>query len=164
MAARNVGLAVLGFVVLEAFASTASARPPPAPACRTITNTQVVALFEQWNKALLARRTDAVVAEYSADATLLPTVQNGPLIGSQAIGEYFTYFLKQSPQASIETRVIHVGCNVAYDVGLYDFMVDGDQPGTRKQVRARYTFIYAPFHGKWLIVHHHSSAVPVASP
>lgn len=51
------------------------------------------------------------VAEYVADATLLPTVENGPLIGPEAIGRYFTYFLKQSPQATIETRVIRTGCN-----------------------------------------------------
>jgi hypothetical protein len=80
------------------------------------------------------------------------------------IGQYFDYFLKQSPVATIDTRVIQTGCNFAYDIGLYTFMVDGDQPGSRKQVKARYTFIYAPVHGKWLIEHHHSSALPVPSP
>ena len=104
--------------------------------------------------------TEAVVAEYAPDATLLPPVQTGPLVGPEEIGKYFGYFLRQSPQVTIETRIIHTGCNLAFDVGLYAFMVDGDQPGTRKQVKARYTFIYASVHGKWLIVHHHSSAVP----
>ena len=105
-----------------------------------------------------------MVATYAPNASLLPTVQNGPLIGPQAIGKYFDHFLAQSPEATIETRVIRTACDVAYDIGLYSFMVDGDQPGTRKQVRARYTFIYAPVHGKWLIAHHHSSAVPVQAP
>ena len=141
----------------------ASARPASTEtSCRTISNAQVIGLFNQWNRALLTKQTSAVVAEYAVDATLLPTVQNGPLIGPEAIGKYFTYFLKQSPEATIETRVIHTGCNIAYDIGLYTFRADGDQPGTRKEVRARYTFIYAPVHGKWLIVHHHSSALPVA--
>jgi uncharacterized protein (TIGR02246 family) len=132
--------------------------------CRTLSKTQVAALFDQWNRALLTKRTETVVAEYAADATLLPTLQNGLLVGPEAIGKYFTYLLKQSPQATIETRVIRTGCNIAYDVGLYTITVDGDQPGSRRQLKARFTFVYAPVHGKWLIVHHHSSALPVTSP
>jgi uncharacterized protein (TIGR02246 family) len=156
------GLIVLGLVLAGGSAQADARTATSGTSCRTISKAQVVALFDGWNRALLTKRTDAVVAEYAPDATLLPTVQNGPLIGPEAIGGYFAYFLKQSPQATIETRVIKTGCDIAYDIGLYAFMVDGDQPGTRKQVKARYTFIYAPVHGKWLIVHHHSSALPVA--
>jgi len=157
--------AILCFTLLAAAAlpPAATARTA-APPCRTIGKAQVAALFDQWNKALLTKRTEAVVAEYATDATLLPTVQNGPLVGPEAIGEYFSKFLQRSPEATIDTRVIQTGCNIAYDIGLYTFMVDGDQPGSRKQVKARYTFIYAPVHARWLIVHHHSSAIPVASP
>lgn len=132
--------------------------------CQTITRQQVVALFDRWNHALATRKTDQVVATYAPDASLLPTVKNGPLVGPKAIGEYFTHFLEKSPDATVETRIIATGCNLAYDIGLYDFTVNGDQPGTRTQVKARYTFIYAPVRGKWLIVHHHSSALPVVSP
>ena len=138
----------------------AVARPVP---CQTISKAGVASLFNQWNKALAARKTDMVVVLYAPDATLLPTVQDGPLVGRETIGSYFTYFLRQSPQAVVGQRVIKVGCNIAYDIGLYTFAVDGDQPGSRKQIAARYTFIYAPEHGKWLIVHHHSSASPVVS-
>jgi uncharacterized protein (TIGR02246 family) len=140
----------------------AGARTPPhAVACQPITDQQVAGLFDRWNRSLATKNPDAVVANYATDATLLPTVQNGPLIGPAEIRGYFVYFLKQSPDGAIDQRVIHRGCNIAYDIGLYTFTVDGDQPGTRKQVKARYTFIYAPEHGKWLIVHHHSSAQPV---
>jgi uncharacterized protein (TIGR02246 family) len=160
-------LVVLGLAVVGAAFAPASADARPAAtqaSCRTIGKAQVAGLFDQWNHALSTKRTEAVVAEYAPDATLLPTVQNGPLIGPEAIGKYFDYFLKQSPQATIDTRVIRTGCNIAYDIGLYSFKVDGDQQGMRKEVKARYTFIYAPIHGKWLIVHHHSSALPVPSP
>jgi uncharacterized protein (TIGR02246 family) len=101
-----------------------------------------------------------VVANYGIDATLLPTVQNGPLIGPAAIRGYFVHFLEKSPQGTIDRRIVHIGCNIAYDIGLYTFELDGDQPGTRTKVGARYTFIYAAEGGKWLIVHHHSSALP----
>jgi uncharacterized protein (TIGR02246 family) len=132
-------------------------------ACHAISKSQVIALFDKWNRSLLTKRTEAVVADYAPDATPFPTVQNGPLIGREMIGKYFDYFLKQSPAATIDRRVMQTGCNFAYDIGLYTFMVDGNQPGTRKQVKARYTFIYAPVHGTWLIEHHHSSALPVLS-
>jgi uncharacterized protein (TIGR02246 family) len=155
-------LAYLGWVVMPAAGEARNASA--AAACQTISKPQVAALFDRWNKALLTRRTEAVVADYAPAASLLPTIQNGPLVGSQAIGKYFDYFLKQAPAATIDTRIIETGCNIAYDIGLYSFMVNGDEPNSRKQVKARYTFIYAPVQGKWLIVHHHSSALPVAAP
>ena len=98
------------------------------------------------------------VATRRTDATLLPTVQNGPLIRATAIRGYFVHFLEKSPQGKIDQRIVHISCNIAYDIGLYTFELDGDQPGTRTKVGARYTFIYAPEGGKWLIVHHHSSS------
>jgi uncharacterized protein (TIGR02246 family) len=164
---RTAGLFFLALAVLGGVSAPAPAGARETVAqksCRTLSKTQVAAQFDQWNRALLTKRTEAVVAQYAPDATLLPTVENGPLIGPEAIGAYFTKFLKQSPQATIETRVIRTGCDIAYDIGLYTFMVDGDQPGARKQVKARFTYVYAPVHGKWLIVHHHSSAFPVTSP
>jgi uncharacterized protein (TIGR02246 family) len=161
---KRTGLIGVFAVLAATVALPANALARTAEACQTITRQQVIGLFDRWNQALATRKVDQVVATYAPDATLLPTVQNGPLIGPEAIGGYFTHFLKLSPQATIETRVIHTGCNVAYDIGLYTFMVDGDQPNTRRQEKARYTFIYAPVHGKWLIVHHHSSSLPVPSP
>jgi len=156
-----VTLVVVTLTVVFAAPQSVTARTSPrGQACRTITNDQVGALFDRWNKSLATKSPDAVVANYAADATLLPTVQNGPLVGPEAIRGYFVYFLKQAPEGQIDQRIIHIGCNIAYDIGLYTFTIDGDQPGTRKQVKARYTFIYAPEHGKWLIVHHHSSATP----
>ena len=102
MAGLAVVFACFGWLGMPA---AASAQPAAAGStCQTISNGQVVALFDKWNKALLTKRTEAVVAEYAPDATLLPTVQNGPLIGREKIGAYFDYFLKQSPAATINTR------------------------------------------------------------
>jgi uncharacterized protein (TIGR02246 family) len=128
--------------------------------CQRITDQQVSGLFERWNKSLATKNPDTVVANYAKDATLLPTVKNGPLIGSEQIKAYFVAFLKQSPRGTIDQHVIHTGCNIAYDIGLYTFEVDGDTPGTRREIKARYTFVYVPDQGKWLIAHHHSSKVP----
>jgi uncharacterized protein (TIGR02246 family) len=131
-------------------------------ACRPVSEKQVAALFDRWNSALATRSPDKVTALYAPDATLLPTVKTGPLIGPAPIHEYFVHFLEQSPQGRIEQRVIHIGCNIAYDIGLYTFRLHDEKTGTDRDLHARYTFVYAPVHGTWLIVHHHSSADPEA--
>lgn len=149
------------WLVAGALAGIAQAREPQANArCAAITPKQVAALFDHWNAALATKDPDAVVRTYARDAVLLPTVENGPLIGPDAIRGYFVAFLKKNPNGTIDQRTIRVGCNMAYDVGLYTFTVDGDQPGSRTQVLARYTYIYEPRGGQWLIVHHHSSKQP----
>src|SRR3954463_216867 len=51
--------------------------------CQRISDQQVSGLFERWNKSLATKNPDTVVANYAKDATLLPTVKNGPLIGSE---------------------------------------------------------------------------------
>ena len=141
-------------------AGVAAGRAQADTRCAAITQAQVAALFDRWNAALATRDPDAVVRTYAPDAVLLPTVENGPLIGREAIRGYFVAFLKKNPHGTIDRRTIRIGCNVAYDVGLYTFMTDGEQPGSRVAVPARYTYIYEPRGGEWLIVHHHSSRQP----
>jgi uncharacterized protein (TIGR02246 family) len=158
-----LALAGLGTLGLPSEVAARKAVTHHTTGCQTISKAQVIELFDHWNRALQTKRAETVVAEYTADATLLPAVQNGPLIGTEAIEQYFTDFLKKSPQAEVNARAIRTGCNIAYDIGLYTFTMDGDQSGTRTQVKARFTLIYAPVNGKWLIAHHHSSADPVAS-
>lgn len=157
----RLGHAIWAAIPIVLLAGPAQAREPQANAhCAPISSQQVTALFERWNAALATKNPDAVVKTYAADAVLLPTVENGPLIGPDAIRGYFVAFLKKNPSGVIDQRTIRLGCNIAYDVGLYTFTIDGEQPGSRVQVPARYTYIYEPIGGRWLIVHHHSSKQP----
>jgi uncharacterized protein (TIGR02246 family) len=133
---------------------------PPQAACEPVTEPQVAALFDRWNQSLATKDADKVVANYTKEGTLLPTVKDGPLIGAEHIKSYFVTFLKQSPRGKIDRHVIHIGCNVAYDIGLYTFEVDGPASGSRREIKARYSFVYVLEQGKWLIAHHHSSKLP----
>jgi uncharacterized protein (TIGR02246 family) len=128
--------------------------------CAAATPSQIANLFVRWNAALRTLDPDKVVQTYAPDAILLPTVENGPLIGRDAIRGYFVHFLEKHPEGAINTRTIRIGCNIAFDTGLYTFTLDGDQGGTRVPIRARYTYIYQMSGGHWLIAHHHSSAQP----
>ncbi len=135
--------------------SPASAQTPSGAACVPATDQQIAALFDRWNDSLRTGDPDKVTANYATDGVLLPTVSNKPRTDPGAIRDYFVKFLKNHPQGSIDSRVIKIGCNVAQDVGTYTFKFsDG------KTVHARYTYVYEWQNGKWLIAHHHSSAMP----
>ncbi|GAE50948.1 calcium/calmodulin-dependent protein kinase II association-domain-containing protein, partial [Xanthomonas arboricola pv. pruni str. MAFF 311562] len=47
----------------------------------------------------------------------------------------------------------------AVDAGVYTFTLT-DKDGKKTDVQARYTFVYEKRDGKWLIINHHSSAMP----
>ncbi len=131
--------------------------------CAAVSKEQVAALFDRWNAALQTKNPDEVVKNYAEGAVLLPTVSNKPRTTPQEIREYFVHFLEKSPKGTINTRTIHLGCNNAFDAGTYTFTVTGAD-GKTSQVPARYSFVYELKDGKWLIAHHHSSAMPETAP
>jgi uncharacterized protein (TIGR02246 family) len=151
---------------LPAYASAAVfllalvAWPPAAGSrgfgCVAVTEGEIAKLFEVWNDALKTLNPDNVVKLYAQDAVLLPTVENGPLIGHAPIRGYFVHFLENKPSGKIDERTIRIGCNVAFDAGLYTFTYGNQNPPTP----ARYTYIYEYDGGRWLIAHHHSSKRP----
>ena len=148
-------------VATMALTGPASARTA-ATACAPIDANKVKALFIRWNDALQDPTGNKVVALYADDATLLPTVENGPYTKADGIKQYFLHFVERKPVATIDEtkRFIKVGCNVAYDIGLYSFAVNGADADHRETIKARYTFIYKWDGRRWLIAHHHSSMDP----
>lgn len=124
------------------------------PSAMTIAN-----LFTQWNAALATDDPQKVADRYATDAVLLPTVSNKVRTDRAGIVDYFTHFLANKPQGKIEKSYIDVlGPDTAIDTGVYVFTLTQD--GEQRQVEARYTFVYELRAGKWLIVNHHSSAMP----
>lgn len=119
------------------------------------TPVDVEALFERWNRSLQTMDPKAVTANYTHDAVLLPTVEDEPHVGHAEITDYFTGFVKGKPHGVITERHVQIGWDMAVDMGSYTFTFsDG------KEVSARYTFVYRPYAGEWLITHHHSSVLP----
>ncbi|MER9657659.1 SgcJ/EcaC family oxidoreductase [Mesorhizobium sp. M0152] len=147
-------------VACVACAVAQGAQAKTSMSCKTVNKAQIAALFDRWNNSLETHDAAKVTANYAPDAVLLATVSNQPRTGPAAIKDYFVHFLERNPHGTIDSRTIHIGCNTAYDVGTYTFALSGSTPGTTETVKARYSYIYELRNGKWLIVHHHSSAMP----
>jgi uncharacterized protein (TIGR02246 family) len=139
---------------------TANAPAQSTMTCAPVTQQEVAALFDRWNASLGTHDANKVAANYAPDAVLLPTVSNQPRTDNAGIKDYFVHFLERNPQGTIDSRTVRIGCNTASDVGTYTFKLSGKMPGTTETVKARYSFIYELRDGKWVIVHHHSSAMP----
>ncbi len=121
---------------------------------------QIAALFDQWNAALATGDPNRVADLYAPDAVLLPTVSARISTNRAEIIDYFKHFLQSKPVGRIQRRVINVlGPTAAVDTGLYQFTLT-DANGTKSKVDARYTFVYVLRGGRWLIINHHSSALP----
>jgi uncharacterized protein (TIGR02246 family) len=127
----------------------------PTMACTETDGIQIAALFDDWNIALKSGNAKTVAARYSSEATLLPTFSERMLNDDGQRIEYFKNFLKDKPQARIDNRTLHTGCNMAVDTGFYTFTFEH-----RPAVKARYTFNYTFIDDRWLITGHHSSTVP----
>lgn len=122
------------------------------------TQEDVARLFSQWNDALQTGMADKVVELYAPNAILLPTVSNKVRHNSTEIKDYFAHFLESKPIPKINEQNIRVYGPVAVNSGIYTFTLTRD--GKPDEVRARYTFVYHRQKDRWLIVEHHSSAMP----
>ena len=120
---------------------------------------QIKALFADWNAALATGDPEKVADRYAPNAVLLPTVSNQVRSTRAEIVDYFVKFLKSKPSGTIlDSHVAVLNADDAIDAGTYRFALTQD--GKPTTVDARYTFVYEKIDGKWLIVNHHSSAMP----
>ena len=112
-------------------------------------------LFDEWNSALQTGEPKKVAALYASDAILLPTVSNKVRHNHDEIEDYFVHFLAKGPQGEIDESNVRIFDDLSINSGVYTFTFkDG------AKVQARFTFVYRWNGQRWLIVEHHSSAMP----
>lgn len=164
----GAGLAVLAVVATAG----CSSGPAPTPSTQQAqqaqqaqqfatlpTQQEIGALFPQWNAALATGDPQKVADLYAPNAVLLPTVSNQVRTNRTEIVDYFTKFLQGKPHGKVDNEIIEViDPQTAINTGIYTFTLTKD--GKQQQVPARYTYVYERLNGKWLIVNHHSSAMP----
>ena len=150
--AALAGVALLATGCAGNAAEAAKQDEKPAPA-------QIQALFADWNTALATGDPQKVADRYAPNAVLLPTVSNQVRSTRAEIVDYFEHFLQSKPSGTIlDSHVAVLDADDAIDAGTYRFALTKD--GKPTTVDARYTFVYEKIDGKWLIVNHHSSAMP----
>lgn len=128
-------------------------------ACQSVTEPEIAALFDRWNRSLQTGDPKQVVANYANRSILLPTVSNKPRLTPEEKEDYFHHFLENRPVGSIDFRYIDIGCNTALDAGLYSFTYGK----TKQKISGRYSFTYHWDGSQWLITSHHSSVMPEKS-
>ena len=118
-------------------------------------NEDITSLFDEWNSALQTGNPKNVAALYEDTAILLPTISNRVRHNHEEIEDYFVQFLAKGPKGKIDEGNIRVFGEIAINSGLYTFTFDDDSA-----VQARFTFVYRWNGERWMIVEHHSSAMP----
>ena len=122
----------------------------------SFTEEEIAALFDRWNDSLKTGDPAKVVDNYAERSILLPTVSNKPRLTREEKEDYFVHFLVNEPVGTIDMRHIDISGDIAVDSGLYSFSF----AKTGDVVNARYSFVYKWDGSQWLIISHHSSAMP----
>ena len=127
---------------------------------RTADEAGVAAAVSRWTQLFVDDNPDAVLALYDDDAVLWGTLSPVLLRGKTAVRGYFERAYKALPghKVSFGEQQVRVFGDTAINSGYYtfSFLRDG-QPQT---LPARYSFVYRKRGNDWIIVDHHSSAVP----
>ena len=137
-------------IVLLSRAPVASAGPQENVAAATST----------WARALGEDDPDKVLPLYADDAvfwgTLSPTLRSD----RAALRDYFVTAFKVLPglKVAFGDQLIRVYGDTAVNTGYYTFSYIKE--GETKSLPARYSFTYVKSSENWLIVDHHSSAMP----
>jgi uncharacterized protein (TIGR02246 family) len=139
-------------IVLLSLAPVASAEPKDEVAAAALT----------WARALGEDDPDKVLPLYSDDAVLWGTLSPTLRSDRAALRDYFVTAFKVLPglKVTFGDQLIRVYGGTAVNTGYYTFSYVKD--GEAKSLPARYRFTYVKIGNSWLIVDHHSSAMPSA--
>ena len=116
---------------------------------------EITALFDEWNAAIQTGNPKTVAALYESNGILLPTLSNNVRHNHEEIEDYFVHFLSKGPRGKIDESNVRAFGEIAINSGLYTFTFND-----KSVVRARFTFVYKRRFENWMIVEHHSSAMP----
>lgn len=123
----------------------------------------VLAAMDAWKDNLAkgtAEDPSPVTSLYAEDGILWGTISDKLRTTPDAIKDYFVNAYQKLPKLTVEFKDPHVRVygDTAINSGYYTFTYEKD--GEMKVLPARYTFALHKRDGKWLLVDHHSSAMP----
>jgi uncharacterized protein (TIGR02246 family) len=120
----------------------------------------VAAATMKWGETLGQDDPDKVVALYAPDAVLWGTLSPTVRADRAALRDYFVGAFKVLPSLKVTfgEQLIRVYGTTAVNTGYYTFSYVKD--GEAKTLPARYSFTLIKDGDNWMIVDHHSSAMP----
>ena len=114
---------------------------------------------KSWAHAFNSRDTEIILAHYSEKAVFWGTVSPTLRDEETEVRDYFKV-IGPNARVSLGDQRPRIFDDIAINTGYYQFTDESD--GIRTKVDARFSFVYErDVRGKWLIVDHHSSAIPV---
>jgi uncharacterized protein (TIGR02246 family) len=121
---------------------------------------EVAASTSRWAQALGEDDPEKVLPLYADDAVLWGTLSPTVRADRAALRDYFVGAFKALPELRVTfgEQLIRVYGTVAVNTGYYTFSYVKN--GETKSWPARYSFTYVKNGDVWLIVDHHSSAMP----
>ena len=145
----SAGLPVLG-CALFVIASLAAADSKDDVGAATI----------QWAQTLGQNDPDKVLALYARDGVLWGTLSPTVRADHASLRDYFVTAFRVLPNLKVTfgQQLIRVYGNTAVNTGYYTFSYSKD--GETKTLPARYSFTFVKNGESWMIVDHHSSAMP----
>jgi uncharacterized protein (TIGR02246 family) len=120
----------------------------------------VAAATMTWAQTLNQNDPDKVVLLYATDGVLWGTLSPAVRADRAALRDYFVSAFKLLPNLKVAfgEQLIRVYGRTAVNTGYYTFSYIED--GEAKALAARYSFTFVKEDEHWMIVDHHSSAMP----
>ncbi|WP_262266239.1 SgcJ/EcaC family oxidoreductase [Microvirga yunnanensis] len=142
----------LAFVFLGAFLSATTAAAGPKE--------EVAAATQKWADTLAENKPESILPLYAEDAVLWGTLASTVRTDRAGMRDYFVSAFAALPnlKVALGEQVIRVYGDAAVNTGNYTFSYV--KVGEPKTLPARYSFTYVKKADGWIIVDHHSSAMP----
>jgi uncharacterized protein (TIGR02246 family) len=122
----------------------------------------VAAATMKWAQTLGQNDHDSFLPLYAPDGVLWGTLSPTVRADRAALRDYFVTAFKVLPnlKVSFGEQLVRVYGNAAVNTGYYTFSYGKD--GETRTLPARYSFTFVKQGENWMIVDHHSSAMPAA--
>jgi uncharacterized protein (TIGR02246 family) len=121
---------------------------------------EIAATTAKWGQVLEANDPEKILVLYASDAVLWGTLSSTLRSDRAGLRDYFVAAFKALPALKVAfgDQAIRVYGSTAVNSGYYTFSFTKD--GEAKTLPARYSFTYVKDGDNWMIVDHHSSAMP----
>lgn len=138
-------------IALVLFSNTAFAADAPT----------VASALTTWETAVESGSIDKIMSLYDKDAIMFSVFAVKPLETPKALRDYYKKVVA-NPDINVNVTESHPRQfgNVAINSGLYTLSYTQD--GETVTIPSRFSFTYLLKDGKWMIMDHHSSKVPLA--